>query len=60
MGSKLASQKAMKLGSKGKLKGKAVFFRAQEFWQKKTLDQLASEQAVKPVQRLDEVLGAGD
>jgi hypothetical protein len=29
------------------------------FWEEKPLDQLAAEQAVRPIQRLDDILGAG-
>jgi len=29
------------------------------FWEEKTLDQLVAEQGVEPIQRLDEILGAG-
>ncbi len=32
---------------------------AEGFWQEKTLEQLAAEQGVKPIARLEEVLGKG-
>ena len=32
---------------------------AEHFWQEKTLEQLAVEQGVKPIARLEEVLGKG-
>ena len=37
----------------------ASALRGEGFWPEKTLQQLAVEQAVAPIQRLEEVLGAG-